>query len=247
MKSFLVPRGGLFLTTAALVLALMGLPALAAEHPDEERQTQRRPRADHIFSLQGAPELGNVSTLLDQPVRNRRGEDVGNLRDFVVDRDGQIKYAVLGHGGVLGVGEQWTAVDWELFEVAPQADHFILNATSEQVAEAPTFDQDNWPSEPQIRERRDWAAAPDRRDETRRTVREDTVPAEPDRWAVRRDDREARTVTIEKGETLSGLAQEIYGRADLWEYIYEANRDKIADPHNVPAGTQLVIPEAPRR
>jgi phage tail protein X len=246
MKSILfLPRGRLLLT-AVLALALV-VPVWAAEHPDDDRRAERRQeKEDHIFSLRGAPEMGNLSTLMDQAVRNRQGEDIGNVRDFVVDRDGRIKYAVLGHGGVLGVGEQWTAVDWEMLEVAPEKDHFILDVTREQVAEAPTFDQDNWPSEPQVSGREDWSA-PGRRDETRRTTRNDDDRESPraDRWAG--DEAGAKTVTVEEGETLSTVAERVYGRSDMWERIYEANRDRIPDPDHVPVGTRLVIPDEPRR
>jgi nucleoid-associated protein YgaU len=62
-----------------------------------------------------------------------------------------------------------------------------------------------------------------------------------------RDDADAKTVTVEEGETLSTVAERVYGRADMWERIYEANRDRISDPDHVPAGTRLIIPEEPRR
>lgn len=54
-----------------------------------------------------------------------------------------------------------------------------------------------------------------------------------------------RTHTVAKGETLSGIAQKVYGRADRWPAIFEANRDRIDDPDRIYPGQVLKIPDAP--
>lgn len=54
-----------------------------------------------------------------------------------------------------------------------------------------------------------------------------------------------RTHTVEKGDTLSGIAQKVYGRADRWQLIYQANRDQLDDPDRIYPGQVLVIPAAP--
>lgn len=48
--------------------------------------------------------------------------------------------------------------------------------------------------------------------------------------------------TIRSGHTLRNISLQYYGHKSFWVYIYEANRDKIANPNNVPLGTKLVIP-----
>lgn len=54
-----------------------------------------------------------------------------------------------------------------------------------------------------------------------------------------------RTHTVAKGDTLSGIAQKVYGRADRWPAIFEANRDRIDDPNRIYPGQVLKIPDAP--
>jgi nucleoid-associated protein YgaU len=54
-----------------------------------------------------------------------------------------------------------------------------------------------------------------------------------------------RTHTVASGDTLSGIAQRVYGRADRWKLIFEANRDKLDDPDRIYPGQVLVIPDAP--
>jgi LysM repeat protein len=51
-----------------------------------------------------------------------------------------------------------------------------------------------------------------------------------------------RTHTVAHGETLGGIAQHYYGKASEARKIFEANRDKLADPDKVHEGTTLVIP-----
>jgi nucleoid-associated protein YgaU len=49
-------------------------------------------------------------------------------------------------------------------------------------------------------------------------------------------------VTVQAGETLSEIADRVYGDAGKWHLIYNANRDRLTDPDHVPAGIELVIP-----
>lgn len=55
-----------------------------------------------------------------------------------------------------------------------------------------------------------------------------------------------RTHTVAKGDTLSGIAQQVYGRASAWNLIYEANRNVLDDPDRIYPGQVLAIPDAPR-
>lgn len=48
--------------------------------------------------------------------------------------------------------------------------------------------------------------------------------------------------TIRRGTTLRTMAATYYGSPDYWVYIYQANKNNIANPNNVPIGTRLLIP-----
>jgi hypothetical protein len=49
--------------------------------------------------------------------------------------------------------------------------------------------------------------------------------------------------TVEPGDTLRSIAQQVYGDAAQWPRIYEANRESIGpDPDTLSAGTRLRIP-----
>ena len=50
--------------------------------------------------------------------------------------------------------------------------------------------------------------------------------------------------TVQKGDSLSKIAQAHYGDASKWPRIYEANRDLIKDPDLIYPGQTLTIPTA---
>jgi LysM repeat protein len=48
---------------------------------------------------------------------------------------------------------------------------------------------------------------------------------------------------VQKGDTLSALAQRCYGKASLYMKIFEANRDILSDPNLIKIGQKLKIPK----
>jgi LysM repeat protein len=55
----------------------------------------------------------------------------------------------------------------------------------------------------------------------------------------------ARTYTVRTGDTLSGIAQQFYGHASDWQYLYHLNRAKISDPNLIYTGQVFSAPADP--
>lgn len=53
----------------------------------------------------------------------------------------------------------------------------------------------------------------------------------------------ARIYVVKPGDTLSGIAKEMYGKAARWPDIFEANRDIIKKPNLIRPGWKLRIPD----
>lgn len=53
----------------------------------------------------------------------------------------------------------------------------------------------------------------------------------------------ARTYTVQGGDSLSKISKQFYGDANKYMKIFEANKDKLADPDKIKPGQELVIPE----
>ena len=101
----------------------------------------------NVHSRMNAPHHLSASTLTVDPVKNHQGEDLGNLKDLMIDTtEGKIAYAVLGFGGVLGMGEKLFAVPWEALTIDADNKQLLLNASKDHLKDAPGFDKDRWPT-----------------------------------------------------------------------------------------------------
>jgi nucleoid-associated protein YgaU len=49
-------------------------------------------------------------------------------------------------------------------------------------------------------------------------------------------------IIVQPGDTLYKIARRVYGDVGRWHLIYDANRDKLEDPNQVPAGVELIVP-----
>jgi nucleoid-associated protein YgaU len=51
-----------------------------------------------------------------------------------------------------------------------------------------------------------------------------------------------QTYTVQKGDTLSHISQQFYGKASAWNRIFEANRDQLDNPDLIKPGQVLKVP-----
>lgn len=52
-----------------------------------------------------------------------------------------------------------------------------------------------------------------------------------------------RTYTVQRGDTLGGIARKMYGKASDWRKIHQANRNVLPNERSLDTGMTLVIPE----
>lgn len=83
---------------------------------------------------------------LDYEVKNPQGKELGEIDDLAVDlQKGTIKYVVIEHGGLLGIGEKLVAVPSSTLAPGIDKDEVILNTTETELKNAKGFSEDNWP------------------------------------------------------------------------------------------------------
>ena len=93
------------------------------------------------------PELMGADTLLGNDVYNKDGEDLGDIKEFMIDMSsGKVVYAVLSFGGVLGLGDKLFAVPWSALVLDTVNKRFTLDVLKTALEKAPGFDKDKWPS-----------------------------------------------------------------------------------------------------
>ena len=93
------------------------------------------------------PSLIGANTLLGNDVYNRDGEDLGDIKEFMIDMaSGKVAYAVLSFGGLMGLGDKLFAVPWAAMALDTVNKRFTLNVPKAKLSDAPGFNKDRWPS-----------------------------------------------------------------------------------------------------
>ena len=59
---------------------------------------------------------------------------------------------------------------------------------------------------------------------------------------AKKEEKQEQIYQIQAGDTLGKIAQTFYGDASRWKEIYEANKDKIANPDVIQVGLKIRIP-----
>jgi sporulation protein YlmC with PRC-barrel domain len=116
------------------------LPAQAGDAPTRERTAQKQtaPTSDGRFV--------RASKLIGKDVRNAQGEDLGDIKDVIVDiNNSRVHYVVLEFGGFLGMGEKHFAYPMRVFKASADKDELVLNVDKERLKKAPGFDKDKSP------------------------------------------------------------------------------------------------------
>lgn len=94
----------------------------------------------------GKAPLFKASKLVGYSVKNKQGEEIGEIEELVINsQDGRIAYAVLSFGGFLGMGDKLFAIPWKSLTPIPDQQSFSLDIDKEKLAETPGFDETNWP------------------------------------------------------------------------------------------------------
>ncbi|MEO8411485.1 MAG: PRC-barrel domain-containing protein [Propionivibrio sp.] len=93
------------------------------------------------------PEIMAASTLEGDSVVNRSDNDLGKIKEIMIDVPrGRVAYAVLSSGGLLGMGGKLFAIPWSALTLDTERECFILDVDAERLEGAPGFDKDHWPS-----------------------------------------------------------------------------------------------------
>lgn len=76
-------------------------------------------------------------------VYNRQGEKLGSIHNFMVDkRSGEVEYAVLTFGGVLGMGEDYYPLPWEKLTYDTDKNGYVVDIDKSTLQNAPHYGRD---------------------------------------------------------------------------------------------------------
>jgi sporulation protein YlmC with PRC-barrel domain len=117
------------LLSAGAIVAFLGL---ASTYP----QTQ---------STNSSTTYIETSKLVGRPVKSSQGEEIGTIKDVVIDRNtGCMAYTVLSTGGgggrVAGGGGKMVAVPWSVYSPQSDLNTYTVTVERERIFNAPVFD-----------------------------------------------------------------------------------------------------------
>lgn len=111
-------------TSTVAIIAALGLgfagPAMAEDsegNASEQSQIDASTEAHDLSSIQ-------PSMLENKSLKDRTGEDIGDISDIVMDKSGKQRYAVVSVGDFLGIGGKSVAVPFDQLEL--EGDNLIL-------------------------------------------------------------------------------------------------------------------------
>ena len=147
--------------TAAALAAVLAVPAFAQQPsmnntsaPAAQPSPSSSPSSLPSPSTTSAQKAGFVqnqdandwrgSKLIGASVYGPDNSSIGEINDVIIGSDGQIKAAVIGVGGFLGVGQKDVAVPFQDLNVTRKADSasidkITVSYTKDQLNNAPTF------------------------------------------------------------------------------------------------------------
>lgn len=87
------------------------------------------------------------SSITGHNVYNMKDENIGDIKDLMIDpNNAEVVYAVLSFGGFMGIGNKLFAIPLEALQFNDKEDTIRLDVSKEKLENAPSFDEDNWPT-----------------------------------------------------------------------------------------------------
>lgn len=73
-------------------------------------------------------------------VYDRKGEKLGTVRNFMVDkRSGQAEYAVMEFGGLFGIGSEYYPIPWDMLDYEEEQGGYVVDIDKSRLENAPRY------------------------------------------------------------------------------------------------------------
>lgn len=128
------------MAAAALLLLTVALTGALAENDTDK--TEPPPAGETTAPEVTVLNKHEVEGVLGREVRSATNENMGHIVDVLVDREGEVRAAIIDFGGFLGVGSRKIAVDWSALHFPPPGkpnSTIALDLTRDQVKAAPEY------------------------------------------------------------------------------------------------------------
>jgi len=81
-----------------------------------------------------------ASKVRGTPVYDTAGDRIGTVEDIVLDKlSNNIMFAVMGSGGVLGMGEKYRPIPWSVLDYDPKKGGYAVPVSKDMLENAPAY------------------------------------------------------------------------------------------------------------
>jgi sporulation protein YlmC with PRC-barrel domain len=78
-----------------------------------------------------------------KPVFDPSGEKLGTVKEIYIDkRSGEVEFAALAFGGVLGMGEKYHPLPWTELDYDTDKDGFVVDIDKKTLEASPAYERD---------------------------------------------------------------------------------------------------------
>jgi sporulation protein YlmC with PRC-barrel domain len=208
------------------------------------------PAAEQMAPAVQPAEGALATNLIGETVYNGTGDDaenIGDVNDLVIDKDGKIESIVIGVGGFLGLGEKSVAMDYDKIKWAEKdGDRWIVVAgTKDELKALPSFDRKPYDVQPAPATATDTMAPAPTAPATAEAPATTEQPATAEAPAMKGDKPaagaaatdETKTAAIDKSQLKEIPAGEIRSEDLVGTTVYGANDENIGEIGDVVLST----------
>lgn len=112
-----------------------------------------RRRNDELTDAWGNLEIDENDRLISSSkventaVYNTDGERLGEVKNFMVDKySGQVRYAVLSFGGIMGMGARHFPLPWDVLTFDERKGGYVVDLDKDMLEGAPSYEADQEPA-----------------------------------------------------------------------------------------------------
>ena len=120
MKKVLVGIAALVVSVPLVASAQTTRPS---DKPASDSTVKQRDTRDTRPAWKAEGSVVETRDIIGTRIKNAEGKDIGEIDSLIVDsQSGKVSHAVVGLGGILGVGEKKVVVPWSELKMASAAD-----------------------------------------------------------------------------------------------------------------------------
>ena len=143
------------LLIVAITVMMTNAPVFAADNAQGSDTKKTKMNSSKMYDNYKGTLKGGYSILgskfIGLNIENPQGENIGEVKDIMLDSTGRVSYVAVSYGGFMGMGDKMYTVPMDAFTFKRDSDSFydnvklILNVSKEQLKDDKGFDTKNWP------------------------------------------------------------------------------------------------------